>query len=208
MLKIGEKAPNFSLPDIKGKIVSLNNFIGKKVVIYFYPKDDTPGCTKQACSFRDSYKTYIDNNIVLIGISKDDEKSHKKFIEKYDLPFILLSDTTGETLTLYDVWKQKSMYGKTFMGINRATFVINENGIIIKIFEKANPTTNANDILKFLKVKWWWVMKNFDKFREKIKKDLLKKQKKHAHLTDEEKIKKIKKIVFNSSSKKNNSLEK
>jgi len=153
MLKIGEKAPNFSLPDVTGNIVNLSSFIGKKVVIYFYPKDDTPGCTKQACAFRDSYKTYTDNDIVLIGISKDNEKSHEKFTKKYDLPFILLSDTNGETLSSYGVWKQKSMYGKTFMGVNRTTYVLDENGIVIKVFEKAEPATNASDILKFLNIK-------------------------------------------------------
>ncbi len=150
MLKAGMKAENFSLPDADGHIHNLSDYRGKKVILYFYPKDMTSGCTTQACAFRDVYSEYEARNLVLIGISKDDEKSHRKFIDKHDLPFLLLSDVSTEVCQQYGVWVQKKLYGNTYMGIQRSTFIIDEEGIIIKIFEKASPKENANDILKFL----------------------------------------------------------
>ncbi len=150
MLKAGMKAENFSLPDADGNIHSLIDYRGKKVILYFYPKDMTSGCTTQACAFRDVYDDYKERDLVLIGVSKDDENSHKKFIEKYDLPFLLLSDVDTTVCKKYGVWVEKSLYGNHYMGIQRATFIIDENGTIIKVFEKASPKENANDILNFL----------------------------------------------------------
>ena len=150
MLKEGMKAQNFSLPDAYGKTHSLSDYQGKKVILYFYPKDMTSGCTSQACAFRDVYDEYVKRDLVLIGISKDDEKSHKKFIEQNDLPFLLLSDVDTKVCQAYGVWVEKSLYGNRYMGIQRSTFVIDEKGKIIKVFEKASPKENANDILKFL----------------------------------------------------------
>ena len=150
MLKAGMKAVNFSLPDADGNIHHLSDYQGNKVVLYFYPKDMTSGCTKQACAFRDVYDEYKEKGLILIGVSKDDEKSHKKFIEKHELPFLLLSDVDTEVCQAYGVWVEKSLYGNRYMGIQRATFIIDEQGIIIKVFEKASPKENANDILKFL----------------------------------------------------------
>ena len=150
MLKEGTKAPDFTLNDRDGKSVNLSNFKGKKVVVYFYPKDNTPGCTKQACTFKEAYDGFKADDIVVIGISKDSSNSHQKFAEKYDLPFILLSDPDLVAIQAYDVWKEKKLYGKTSMGVMRSTYIINEEGIIIKVFEKAKPDTNAYDILEFL----------------------------------------------------------
>lgn len=150
MINIGMKAPNFTLLDQFNKQVSLSDFLGKKVVVYFYPKDHTPGCTTQACAFRDAYDGFKKKDIVVIGISKDDVDSHKKFIEDYNLPFILLADPNLEAIKEYDVWKEKNMYGKITMGVARSTFVINEEGNVIKIFLRANPDTNAKEILDFL----------------------------------------------------------
>lgn len=151
MLQEGSKAFDFTLLDKEHNAVSLHDFKGKKVVLYFYPKDNTPGCTKQACSFAQNYHAFEENGIVVIGISKDSIASHQKFATKYELPFILLSDLELEVIKGYDVWKEKKLYGKSFMGVMRSTFVIDEEGMIIKAFEKANPTTNANDILDFIK---------------------------------------------------------
>lgn len=151
MLSVGQKAINFELPNEKNEMISLNTFIGKKVVLYFYPKDNTPGCTKQACAFKNAYDDFKKEDIVVIGISKDSSKSHLNFKKKYDLPFILLSDVEHQVIEAYDVWKEKKLYGKTYMGITRSTYVINEEGIIIKTFEKASPDNNAKDILNFLK---------------------------------------------------------
>lgn len=151
MLKVGDVAPNFKLSDKDGKVYELSSFLGKKVVVYFYPKDDTPGCRTQACSFRDNYGEFSKKGIVVIGISKDDQKSHKKFVEKHSLPFILLSDDTLEVVNKYGVYGEKMMYGKTYFGVNRVTFLINEKGHIEKIFEKANPNTNAEEILEYYK---------------------------------------------------------
>jgi len=150
MIKVGMKAPGFTLLDKDNNKVSLSDFLGKKVVVYFYPKDHTPGCTTQACAFRDAYAGFKEKDIVVIGISKDSVESHKKFIDDYNLPFILLADPNLDAIKDYDVWKQKNMYGKITYGVMRSTFVINENGDVIKIFLRANPDTNANEILEFL----------------------------------------------------------
>ena len=151
MLSIGQKAIDFELPNENNDIISLSSFLGKKVVLYFYPKDNTPGCTKQACAFKSAYDEFKKDNIVVIGISKDSSKSHLNFKNKYELPFILLSDVEHQVIEAYDVWKEKKLYGKTYMGITRSTYVINEEGIIIKTFEKASPDNNAKDILDFLR---------------------------------------------------------
>ena len=147
MLEQGIKAPDFTLNDKDGKEVSLSDFLGKKVVLYFYPRDNTPGCTKQACGFRDNYDKYKDNDIVVIGISKDSEKSHSNFINKHDLPFILLSDPELKAIQSYDVWKEKNMYGKKSMGVVRTTYIINEQGNIEKVYGKVKAATNAEDVL-------------------------------------------------------------
>ncbi len=151
MLSIGQKAIDFELPNENNEMISLSSFLGKKVVLYFYPKDNTPGCTKQACAFKSAYDEFKKDNIVVIGISKDSSKSHLNFKNKYELPFILLSDVEHQVIEAYDVWKEKKLYGKTYMGITRSTYVINEEGVIIKTFEKASPDNNAKDILDFLK---------------------------------------------------------
>ncbi len=150
MLKEGTRAPEFTLSDKDGKMVSLSDFRGRKVVVYFYPKDNTPGCTKQACTFKEAYDGFRDDDIVVIGISKDSSKSHQNFAAKYELPFILLSDPELEAIHAYDVWQEKTSYGKTTMGVMRSTYIIDEEGLIIKVFEKAKPDTNAYDILEFL----------------------------------------------------------
>lgn len=150
MLKEGTKAPMFTLPDESGNPVSLSDFTGKKVVVYFYPKDNTPGCTRQACAFAAAYEDFKKIDVAVIGISKDSQRSHTNFIKKYDLPFILLSDPEREAIEAYDVWQEKKMYGKTSMGVVRTTYIINEEGIIEKVFEKAKPDTNAAEILEYL----------------------------------------------------------
>lgn len=147
MLKVGDKAPEFSLIADKGETVSLKDYKGKKIVLYFYPKDDTDGCTKQACSFRDNIKKFEKNNTVVIGVSADDTKSHVKFKNKYDLPFTLLSDVSKDMLNDYGVWQEKSMYGRKYMGIVRTTFIINENGKIEKIFEKVKVPGHIEEVL-------------------------------------------------------------
>ncbi|MCL2573546.1 MAG: thioredoxin-dependent thiol peroxidase [Defluviitaleaceae bacterium] len=150
MLEVKAKAPSFSLPDSNGNIVSLSDFVGKKVVLYFYPKDNTPGCTRQACAFRDNFDKFKDGDIVVIGISKDSEESHRKFAEKNDLPFILLSDTNLETIKAYGVWQEKTNFGNTAFGLVRASYIVDEEGAIEKVFKRAKPDTNAEDILKYL----------------------------------------------------------
>ena len=150
MLEQGLKAPDFTLKDKDSKEISLSDFLGKKVVLYFYPRDNTPGCTKQACNFRDNYDKYKQNDIVVIGISKDSEKSHGNFINKHDLPFILLSDPDLNAIQAYDVWKEKNMYGKKSMGVVRTTYIINEEGIIEKVYGKVKAATNAEDVLRDL----------------------------------------------------------
>lgn len=148
MLEAGDKAPDFSGKDQDGNEVKLSDFTGKKVVLYFYPKDDTPGCTKQACSLRDGFPNLTQNNIVVLGVSNDDEESHQKFIEKYDLPFTLIADTDKEIVNKYEVYGEKNMYGNKFMGIKRTTFLIDEQGKIKKIFKRVKVDEHADEVLK------------------------------------------------------------
>ena len=150
MLQQGMKAPNFTLNDKDGKAVSLSDFLGKKVVLYFYPKDNTPGCSRQACAFAAAYAGFKENNVVVIGISKDSVASHQKFAEKYDLPFILLSDPDKVAIESYGVWQEKKMCGKVSMGVVRTTFIIDADGNIEKIMPKVKPDTNAEEILEYL----------------------------------------------------------
>ena len=150
MLEIGVKAPDFTLSDKDGNAVSLSDFLGKKVVLYFYPKDNTPGCTRQACAFAGSYAAFKEMDVAVIGVSKDSVASHVKFAEKYDLPFILLSDPELEAIKAYDVWQEKKNYGKVSMGVVRSTYVIDENGMIEKVMPKVKPDTNAAEILAYL----------------------------------------------------------
>ena len=150
MLKEGMKAPAFTLKDKDGKEVCLADFIGKKTVVYFYPKDNTPGCTRQACAFAGAYEEFKKKNVAVIGISKDSIASHVKFAEKYGLPFILLSDPELEAIQAYGVWQEKKLYGKTSMGVVRSTFIINENGIVQRVMPKVKPDTNASEILAAL----------------------------------------------------------
>lgn len=150
MLEIGTKAPEILLPDQNGKMHTLEEYRGKKVILYFYPKDNTPGCTKQACGFGELYPQFLEKDAVVIGISKDSVASHKKFEEKYSLPFILLSDTERKAIQDYDVWKEKNMYGKKVMGVVRTTYLIDEEGIIIKAFDKVKAADNPEQMLKEL----------------------------------------------------------
>lgn len=147
MLKTGDKAPDFSLISDKGEKVSLKDFRGKKVILYFYPKDDTSGCTKEACSFRDNIRIFEKKNAVIIGVSKDNTASHQKFKKKYDLPFTLLSDENLDMIKSYDVWKEKSMYGKKYMGIERTTYIIDDKGKIQEIFNKVKVDGHTEEIL-------------------------------------------------------------
>ena len=153
MLEVGTKAPEFTLPDKDGNPVSLTDFAGKKVVLYFYPKDNTPGCTRQACAFAGAYEEFEKINAVVIGVSKDSAASHQKFAEKHGLPFILLSDPELTAIQAYGVWQEKKLYGKVSMGVARSTFVINENGMIEKAMPKVKPDTNAAEILEYLTAK-------------------------------------------------------
>ena len=150
MLEIGAKAPDFTLSDKDGNAVSLSDFLGKKVVLYFYPKDNTPGCTRQACAFAASYEAFKSLDAVVIGVSKDSVASHAKFAAKHDLPFILLADPELEAIRAYDVWQEKKLYGKVNMGVVRTTYVIDENGVIEKAMPKVKPDTNAAEILAYL----------------------------------------------------------
>ena len=151
MLEIGMKAPEFTLKDQDGNAVSLSDFLGKKVVLYFYPRDNTPGCTRQACAFAGAYAGFKAQDVVVIGISKDSVASHEKFAAKYSLPFILLSDPEREAIKAYGVWQEKKLYGKLSMGVMRSTFIIDENGIIEKVMPKVKPDTNAEEILAYLR---------------------------------------------------------
>ena len=151
LLEAGTKAPEFTLPDSEGNLVSLADFAGRKVVLYFYPKDNTPGCTRQACAFAGAFEEFKQIDAVVIGISKDSTASHKKFAEKYGLPFILLSDPELTAIQAYGVWQEKKLYGKVSMGVVRSTFVIDEHGIIEKAMPKVKPDTNAAEILTYLK---------------------------------------------------------
>ena len=147
MLEIGMKAPDFTLFDQEGNAVSLSDFSGKKVVLYFYPKDNTPGCTRQACAFAGVYGEFRKRGVEVIGISKDGIASHQKFAEKYNLPFVLLSDPDRIAIEAYGVWKEKRMCGKLGMGVVRTTFLIDENGIVLRVMPKVKPDTNAAEIL-------------------------------------------------------------
>jgi len=151
MVEEGDRAPAFAVNDQTGKKVSLTDFKGKIVVIYFYPKDDTPGCTVEACSLRDSFTSVKKTGATVLGVSCDNEKSHRKFIEKYSLPFALLADTDKSVANAYDVWKEKSFYGKTFMGVARTTFIIDGKGIVKKVFRNVKPEDHAQEILDAIK---------------------------------------------------------
>ena len=148
MLEVGTKSPEFTLPDQNGVQHSLEEYRGRKVILYFYPKDNTAGCTKEACSFADRYPQITEKGAVVLGISKDPVSSHKKFEEKYSLPFTLLSDPDAEVIGAYDVWKEKSMYGRKYMGIERSTYLIDENGFIQKAYQKVKPADHAENILQ------------------------------------------------------------
>lgn len=150
MLAIGTAAPQFKLPDQNGVMHSLKDYRGKKVILYFYPKDNTAGCTKEACGFRDRYPDITEKGAVVLGISKDNVASHKKFEEKHSLPFTLLSDESTEVLQKYDVWKEKQMYGRTYMGIERSTYLIDEKGKIIKAYQKVKSAVHPEEVLKDL----------------------------------------------------------
>ena len=150
MLQEGMQAPAFMLADKNGKMVSLSDFLGKKVVLYFYPKGNTPGCTRQACAFASAYSEFEKKNAVVIGISKDSVSSHEKFAEKYNLPFILLSDPELQAIQTYGVWQEKKLYGKISMGVARTTFLIDEQGKILKVMPKVQPDTNAAEVLGIL----------------------------------------------------------
>ena len=149
--KIGEKAPDFSAKNQNGELISLNNFSGKNVILYFYPKDDTPGCTAEACSFRDNYQAMLAQGFEIIGVSTDDEKSHKKFETKYSLPFNLIADTDKSIVEAYGVWVEKNMYGKKYMGKARTTFLINSEGFIAQIIEKVDTKNSSQQIIDLLK---------------------------------------------------------
>ena len=150
MLETGTKAPDFSLPDQDGVMHSLSQYRGKKVILYFYPRDNTPGCTKQACGFRDLYPQFTEKGAVVLGVSKDSVASHKKFQEKYQLSFPILSDTELQVIQAYDVWKEKKLYGKVSMGVVRTTYLIDENGIISKAFGKVKAAQNPEQVLEEL----------------------------------------------------------
>ena len=151
MLEVGMKAPEFTLPDKDGNMVSLADFAGKKVVLYFYPRDNTPGCTRQACAFAAAYEAFKALDAVVIGVSKDSAASHQKFAEKHGLPFILLSDPERAAIEAYGVWQEKKNYGKVSMGVVRSTFVIDENGVVEKVMPKVKPDTNAAEIMAYLR---------------------------------------------------------
>ena len=147
MLEVGTKAPDFTLPDQNGNMHSLSEYRGKKVILYFYPKDNTPGCTKQACGFAERFPQFTEKGAVVLGISKDSVASHKKFEEKYGLPFTLLADPELVAIQAYDVWQEKKNYGKTYMGVVRSTYLIDENGKIVKAFDKVKPADNPEQML-------------------------------------------------------------
>ncbi len=150
MLEIGQKAPEFSLPDQNGEIRNLKDYRGQKVILYFYPKDNTPGCTNQACSFGELMPQFREKGAVILGVSKDSVSSHKKFEEKFGLPFTLLSDTELSVIKAYDVWKEKKNYGKVSMGVVRSTYLIDENGVIEKAFGNVKAADNPSDMLESL----------------------------------------------------------
>ena len=147
MLEVGTKAPDFTLPDQNGNMHSLSEYRGKKVILYFYPKDNTPGCTKQACGFAERYPQFTEKGAVVLGVSKDSVASHKKFEEKYGLPFTILADPELVAIQAYDVWQEKKNYGKTYMGVVRTTYLIDENGKIVKAFDKVKAADNPEQML-------------------------------------------------------------
>ncbi len=151
MLNVGEKAPEFTLADRNGQPVSLSDFAGKWVVLYFYPRDNTPGCTRQACAFARLYEEFQALNAVVVGISKDSAASHDRFAQKYGLPFVLLSDPELLAIQAYGVWQEKKLYGKTSMGVVRTTYLLDEQGVIQKVMPKVKPDQNAGEVLAFLK---------------------------------------------------------
>ena len=151
MLNVGEKAPEFTLPDRNGQPVRLSDFAGKRVVLYFYPRDNTPGCTRQACAFARLYEEFQALNAVVVGVSKDSSASHDKFAQKYGLPFVLLSDPELLAIQAYGVWQEKKLYGKTSMGVVRTTYLLDEQGVIQKVMPKVKPDQNAGEVLAFLK---------------------------------------------------------
>ena len=151
MLNVGEKAPEFTLADRNGQPVSLSDFAGKRVVLYFYPRDNTPGCTRQACAFARLYEEFQALNAVVVGISKDSAASHDRFAQKYGLPFVLLSDPELRAIQAYGVWQEKKLYGKTSMGVVRTTYRLDEQGVIQKVMPKVKPDQNAGEVLAFLK---------------------------------------------------------
>lgn len=150
MLKIGTEAPDFTLPDQNGTMHKLSDYRGKKVILYFYPKDNTSGCTKEACGFAERYPQFQEKDAVILGVSKDSVASHKKFEQNYQLPFTLLSDENKEVLQKYEVWKEKNMYGRKTMGVVRSTYLIDENGIIVKVMEKVKAADNPQQMLEAL----------------------------------------------------------
>lgn len=150
-LKAGDKAPDFTAKDQNGNAVSLADYKGKNVILYFYPKDDTPGCTAESCDFRDNYQSLLGKGFEVIGVSVDDEKSHKKFETKYSLPFMLIADTEHSIVEAYDVWKEKNMYGKKYMGTARTTFIINGEGVIEHIIEKVDTKASSQQVLELIK---------------------------------------------------------
>ena len=150
MLEAGTKAPVFSLPDKDGNMISLENYRGKRVVLYFYPRDNTPGCTREACAFAGAYEGFKQKDVVVIGVSKDSQTSHQKFAEKYNLPFILVSDPELTAIKAYDVWQEKKLYGKVSMGTVRCTYLIDEHGVIEHVMPKVKPDANAAKILAYL----------------------------------------------------------
>jgi peroxiredoxin Q/BCP len=152
MLNQGDVAADFLLNDSDGNAVTLSQFKGKKVVVYFYPKDNTPGCTKEACSFRDVYDLILAEGAVVLGISKDNEETHQKFRKRNGLPFYLLSDTEHKAAEAYGVWGEKKLYGKAYMGMLRSTFIIDEQGIIVKVFPKVKPENHGQEVLNALKM--------------------------------------------------------
>lgn len=150
MLEVGTKAPNFTLKNQEGQEISLSQFAGKRVVLYFYPRDNTPGCTRQACGFAQNYEGFTQRDVVVIGVSKDSVASHLKFAQKYELPFVLLSDPDLEAIQAYGVWQEKKLYGKVSMGVVRTTYIIDPQGVIEKVMPKVKPDTNAAEILAYL----------------------------------------------------------
>ena len=147
----GQKAPDFKAKDQNGNSISLSDFSGKDVILYFYPKDDTPGCTAEACSFRDNYQSLLKEGFEVLGVSTDDEKSHQKFITKYSLPFSLIADTDKKIVEAYGVWVEKNMYGKKYMGVARKTFIIDKNGLIKKIIDKVDTKNSSGQVLDSIK---------------------------------------------------------